>query len=85
MLPLTRQWLEDYQRWVAGIGDDPPPDLQTLIALHGGYDRVRPEAWAEFDQAMAEWHLRRRGLPASTTPRPRIERLRRSPRASSVR
>ena len=31
------------------------PDLQALVAAHGGYDRVTPEAWAEFRQRMADW------------------------------
>jgi hypothetical protein len=35
---------------------NPAPDLQALTSKHGGYDRIPPEAWAEHDRAMAEWH-----------------------------
>jgi hypothetical protein len=37
-----------------------PPDLQELVARHGGYDKITPEAWAKYDCAMADWHVRRR-------------------------
>jgi hypothetical protein len=36
------------------------PDLQELVARFGGYSKVPPEAWTEYDQAMAEWHRARR-------------------------
>jgi hypothetical protein len=36
------------------------PDLQELIALHGGYDKITPEAWRRFDAAMSAWHHARR-------------------------
>jgi uncharacterized protein (DUF3820 family) len=39
---------------------NPPPDLQELVAAHGGYDRIPPEAWAAHDQAMTDWQERRR-------------------------
>jgi hypothetical protein len=38
-----------------------PPDLQVLVAEHGSYDKITPEAWAEFDRAMATWQVQRRG------------------------
>ncbi len=28
------------------------PDLQTLVANHGGYNKITPEAWAQFDREM---------------------------------
>ena len=71
-LPLTRKWREDYRRWiregcptpeqaaVRGAADDPPPDLQKLVARAGGYHRITAEQWAEFDRQMAEWQARRR-------------------------
>jgi hypothetical protein len=37
-----------------------PPDLQELVALFGGYDKITPEAWAEHDRAMVQWHHDRR-------------------------
>jgi hypothetical protein len=36
-------------------------DLQALVELVGGYDRITPEQWAEFDRLMADWQARRRG------------------------
>jgi hypothetical protein len=39
---------------------NPAPDLQGLVARHGGYDKITPEAWAEYDRAMADWQERRR-------------------------
>lgn len=31
------------------------PDLQELIATHGGYDKIPPDAWAEYDAEVARW------------------------------
>ena len=55
--------------------NDPAPDLQALISKHGGYDRIPPEAWAQHDQAMADWQERRRrrgrgGQAGETRPDP---------------
>ena len=36
------------------------PDLQALVELAGGYDRITPEQWTEFDRLMAVWQARRR-------------------------
>jgi hypothetical protein len=41
-----------------------PPDLQELVARFGGYDKITPEAWAEYDRAMAEWQIKRREMIA---------------------
>jgi hypothetical protein len=38
----------------------PPPDLQSLVAKHGGYDLITPEAWAEYDATLADWRERLR-------------------------
>jgi hypothetical protein len=40
-----------------------PPDLQTLVAAHGGYDKITHEAWAEYDTQVAAWqaYIRRGG------------------------
>jgi hypothetical protein len=37
-----------------------PPNLQELVARFGRYDLITPEAWREFDQAMADYQLARR-------------------------
>jgi hypothetical protein len=36
-------------------------NLQQLVAEHGGWDRVPPEAWRAHDAAVAAWHAERRG------------------------
>jgi len=28
----------------------PPPDLQALVAAHGSYSAIPPEAWAKYDR-----------------------------------
>jgi hypothetical protein len=33
----------------------PPPDLQELVARHGGYDRIPAWAHAEYDCQLAQW------------------------------
>lgn len=41
----------------------PPPDLQELVTLHGGYHRITPAAWAQHDHAVEEYRaLMRAGL-----------------------
>jgi hypothetical protein len=39
---------------------DSPPDLQALVAKFGGYNKITPEAWAEWDRRNAEYQQRRR-------------------------
>jgi hypothetical protein len=40
-----------------------PPDLQALVVAWGGYDKITPEASAEYDAALADWQDRvRNGL-----------------------
>lgn len=36
------------------------PDLQELVAQHGTYSQITPEAWIEWDRAIKEWETRRR-------------------------
>lgn len=33
----------------------PAPNLQDLVARHGGYDRITPEAWAQFHAETKHW------------------------------
>ena len=42
---------------------EPPPDhlgpnLQELVAEHGGYDKIPPAAWRAFDKAIEQWKQR---------------------------
>lgn len=39
---------------------DSYPDLGALIERCGGYARITPEAWAEFDAQAARWKARHR-------------------------
>jgi hypothetical protein len=32
-----------------------PPDLQALVAKHGGYHKITSEAWAEWDRLNEDW------------------------------
>ena len=34
------------------------PDLQALVIKHGGYDRIPPAAWRDFDAALANFQAR---------------------------
>jgi hypothetical protein len=47
-------------RAALGIEHVGAPDLQALVAEHGGYHRIPPEAWAAYDAAMAAWQAQRR-------------------------
>jgi hypothetical protein len=38
-----------------------PPSLQDMVADHGGYHRITPEAWAAYDEAMLIWQSRHEG------------------------
>jgi hypothetical protein len=33
----------------------PPPDLHALIKQYGAYSAIPPQAWADYDRAVAEW------------------------------
>jgi hypothetical protein len=63
LLPLTRQWVDDYKRHLASqLEDNPCPDLQALVQRWGGYGNIPVEAWDAYDRAMAEWEGLRREL-----------------------
>jgi len=32
------------------------PDLGELVRTHGGYDRITPEAWRDFDERKVRWY-----------------------------
>ena len=39
-----------------------PPDLQALVAAHGGYEKIPRPAWEKHDSQVAAWRARiRRG------------------------
>jgi hypothetical protein len=47
----------DWQTW---LKENPPPDLQALVAKRGMYNYITAEDWAEFDAARADWEARRK-------------------------
>jgi hypothetical protein len=54
------------------LGPEGAPDLQALVRLCGGYDKITPELWAAWDRANAEWQARRRaGLKPPPQGKPR--------------
>jgi len=38
----------------------PWPELQDLIDRFGGYNRITPEGWAEYDAAVEAWQTARK-------------------------
>jgi hypothetical protein len=44
-----------YDTFAEWLADHPEPSLQELVERYGGYSRVPPEAWAEFDRRMERW------------------------------
>ena len=40
-----------------------PPNLQELVEKHGGYDKVPPEAWRDYQHALAAYQRKVRGPP----------------------
>jgi hypothetical protein len=47
----------EFSEW---IKTHSPPDLQELVARHGGYNKITPEAWAEWDAANEAWQAARK-------------------------
>ena len=47
----------DFAEW---IKKHPPPDLQELVRRFGGYPKITPQAWADYDQGMVDWQRERR-------------------------
>jgi hypothetical protein len=52
---------DGYAAWLRA---KPAPDLQELVRKHGGYDKITPEAWAEYDRVLAEWQEAKRSRHA---------------------
>jgi hypothetical protein len=48
------------------------PDLQALVRLCGGYNKITATTWAAWDRANADWQQRRRqGMAPAPPKRPR--------------
>ena len=50
---------DSFSAWLI---ENPYPSLAEMVGGHGGYNRITPEAWAEFDRRVAAWHPRRRRI-----------------------
>ena len=50
----------DPNDWHSWLAQNPPPDLQKLVAEHGTYAQITAEAWAAWDKACADWQDRRK-------------------------
>lgn len=46
----------DFRTWLKA---NPSPSLQDLVETYGGYDKIPPEVWAEYDALVKDWNLRR--------------------------
>jgi hypothetical protein len=51
---------EDSNGYAKWLEKNPAPDLQELVRRHGGYNRITPQAWREWDAAQAAWEEKRR-------------------------
>lgn len=47
----------DFATWLQA---NPPPSVQELVAKHGGYQRIPPDAWAEWDHRILQWEAARK-------------------------
>jgi hypothetical protein len=63
----AKLWLDakeaELRRRTEGNGARPPTSpltaLHDLVQRYGGYHRVPADAWAQFDQDIADWQARR--------------------------
>jgi hypothetical protein len=52
---------QTYARWLKA---NPAPNFVALIARHGSYEAIPPQAWTAFADAQLEWERRRRARAA---------------------
>ena len=64
------------------LRENPAPDLRELVRRHGGWDKITPAAWIEWDQRVTDWHIRRRQKFANNQ---RENRARPDPAANELR
>jgi hypothetical protein len=46
---------DDFTDW---LRENPAPDLQELVRQYGGYDKITPAAWVDWDNRVADWRVR---------------------------
>jgi hypothetical protein len=47
--------LSKAQTFAEWLEANPEPSLQELVEKHGGYSRIPPDAWIDFDRRMERW------------------------------
>jgi hypothetical protein len=52
---------QTYELWLKA---NPAPSFEALIARHGSYEAIPPQAWTAFGDAKLEWERRRRARAA---------------------
>jgi hypothetical protein len=55
---------QDEQTYVEWLKDNAAPSFVALIAHHGSYEAIPPQAWSAFADAQLEWERRRRARAA---------------------
>jgi len=56
---------QTYEQWLKA---NPAPSFEALIARHGSYEAIPPQAWTAFGDAKLEWERRRRARAAEDGP-----------------
>ena len=56
---------QTYAEWLKA---NPAPNFAALIARHGSYEAIPPQAWTAFADAQLEWERRRRMRAAEDGP-----------------
>jgi hypothetical protein len=55
---------QDEQTYAQWLKANPAPNFAALIARHGSYEAIPPQAWTAFGDAKLEWERRRRARAA---------------------
>jgi hypothetical protein len=58
---MSRLALKEFEAQSASARELEPPDLQALVLAHGDYSKITPEAWRDYDAALAAWRAYMRG------------------------
>jgi hypothetical protein len=59
---------QDEQTYALWLKANPAPNFAALIARHGSYEAIPPQAWTAFADAQLGWERRRRIRAAEDGP-----------------
>jgi hypothetical protein len=59
---------QDEQTYAQWLKVNAGPNFAALIARHGSYEAIPPQAWTAFADAQLEWERRRRARAAEDGP-----------------